>query len=121
MKNQHTLWYRQPADGWDQALPLGNGRMGAIIFGSVSEERLQLNEETLWAGEPIDVFPEDSAPRVVDLEHLALVVFVEDLVDDLEDDRPLEVLDRLAAHGQGLVVILVDLVADFVLGVSVVL
>lgn len=51
--NQSTnlkLWYRQPATQWVEALPLGNGRLGAMVFGGVTSERLQLNEETLWSG-----------------------------------------------------------------------
>jgi alpha-L-fucosidase 2 len=46
------LWYRQPAEKWVEALPIGNGRLGAMIFGGLARERLQLNEETLWAGQP---------------------------------------------------------------------
>jgi len=46
------LWYRQPASVWEEALPLGNGRLGAMVFGSPGQEHLQLNEETVWAGEP---------------------------------------------------------------------
>jgi alpha-L-fucosidase 2 len=49
-----TLWYRQPAREWVEALPVGNGRLGAMVFGGVAEERLQLNEDTLWAGGPYD-------------------------------------------------------------------
>jgi len=49
-----TLWYRQPAPDWNSALPIGNGRLGAMIFGGVSRERLQLNEDTIWAGGPYD-------------------------------------------------------------------
>ncbi|MFZ1072579.1 MAG: glycoside hydrolase N-terminal domain-containing protein [Verrucomicrobiia bacterium] len=49
-----TLWYRQPATNWVSALPVGNGRLGAMIFGGVERERLQLNEDTLWAGGPYD-------------------------------------------------------------------
>jgi len=49
-----TIWYRQPARQWTEALPIGNGRMGAMIFGGVSEERLALNEDTLWSGGPYD-------------------------------------------------------------------
>ena len=49
-----SLWYRHPAAKWVEALPVGNGRMGAMIFGGVDEERLQLNEDTLWAGGPYD-------------------------------------------------------------------
>jgi len=48
----HRLWYRQPAVRWEEALPLGNGRLGAMVFGRVAQERLQLNEDTLWAGAP---------------------------------------------------------------------
>ncbi len=46
------LWYATPADDWVEALPVGNGRMGAMVFGTPSRERLQLNEETVWAGQP---------------------------------------------------------------------
>src|SRR5688572_9518549 len=46
------LWYTRPAARWDEALPIGNGRLGAMVFGRVSQERLQLNEDTLWAGSP---------------------------------------------------------------------
>ncbi len=46
------LWYRQPAVEWTEALPIGNGRLGAMVFGGVAQERLQLNEDTLWAGSP---------------------------------------------------------------------
>ncbi len=49
-----SLWYRKPASVWEEALPVGNGRLGAMVFGSVTEERLQLNEETVWDGAPID-------------------------------------------------------------------
>ena len=50
------LWYRRPAAGtqWTEALPIGNGRIGAMVFGGVDQERLQLNEDTLWAGGPYD-------------------------------------------------------------------
>ncbi len=46
------LWYKQPAGNWNEALPLGNGRLGAMVFGGVAQEILQLNEETVWAGGP---------------------------------------------------------------------
>ena len=48
----NKLWYRQPAATWNEALPVGNGRLGAMVFGRVGQERLQLNEATLWAGSP---------------------------------------------------------------------
>jgi alpha-L-fucosidase 2 len=46
------LWYDQPATSWNEALPIGNGRLGAMIFGQPGKEQLQLNEETVWAGGP---------------------------------------------------------------------
>lgn len=52
--NPNTLWYRQPTAKWIEALPLGNGRLGAMVFGGATMERIQLNEDTLWAGGPYD-------------------------------------------------------------------
>lgn len=50
-----TLWYREPATKWEtEALPVGNGRLAAMVFGGVDRERIQLNEETVWDGEYID-------------------------------------------------------------------
>jgi alpha-L-fucosidase 2 len=46
------LWYEAPATTWTEALPIGNGRLGAMVFGGIARERLQINEETLWAGGP---------------------------------------------------------------------
>jgi len=46
------LFYQQPARYWTEALPVGNGRLGAMVFGGTAEERLQLNEDTLWTGKP---------------------------------------------------------------------
>ena len=51
---ENTLWYDRPAKAWLEALPIGNGRLGAMVFGGVLEERLQLNEGTLWAAGPHD-------------------------------------------------------------------
>src|SRR5436305_12020108 len=49
-----TLWYRQPAKLWVEALPVGNGRLGAMVFGGIEHERIQFNESTVWTGEPHD-------------------------------------------------------------------
>jgi alpha-L-fucosidase 2 len=46
------LWYESPAKAWEEALPVGNGRLGGMVFGKHSEERIQLNEETYWSGGP---------------------------------------------------------------------
>lgn len=50
----YKLWYKQPAQRWEEALPAGNGRLGAMVFGGDRRERLQLNEDTLWSGFPRD-------------------------------------------------------------------
>lgn len=49
---EYKLWYDRPAQVWTEALPLGNGRLGAMVFGNPAMEQLQLNEETIWAGRP---------------------------------------------------------------------
>jgi alpha-L-fucosidase 2 len=49
-----VLWYEKPATQWVEALPVGNGRLGAMVFGGTASERLQLNEDTLYAGGPYD-------------------------------------------------------------------
>jgi alpha-L-fucosidase 2 len=49
-----SLWYRRPAEQWVEALAIGNGRLGGMVFGGITRERLQLNECTLWAGGPYD-------------------------------------------------------------------
>jgi alpha-L-fucosidase 2 len=53
MENSNTrLWFAKPAESWLEAVPIGNGRLGAMIFGGVEHEKLQLNEDTLWSGTP---------------------------------------------------------------------
>ncbi|WP_078435439.1 glycoside hydrolase family 95 protein [Metabacillus halosaccharovorans] len=56
MKNTNPmrLWYKQPAQKWEEALPIGNGRLGGMVFGGIQQERIQLNEDTLWSGAPGD-------------------------------------------------------------------
>lgn len=50
--NSHILWYDKPATMWTEALPIGNSRLGAMVYGTPAADRLQLNEETIWAGRP---------------------------------------------------------------------
>lgn len=52
-QSSQKLWYAKPAERWVEALPLGNGRIGAMVFGGVNEELIQLNESTLWSGGPL--------------------------------------------------------------------
>ena len=52
---QYRLWYNRPAQTWTQALPVGNGVIGGMVFGTPAVEHIQLNEETIWAGQPNNV------------------------------------------------------------------
>lgn len=55
------MMFKQPASQWVEALPLGNGRLGAMVYGGVDEELISLNEETLWSGRPVDLNPNPDA------------------------------------------------------------
>lgn len=50
--NAQTLWYDRPANHWVEALPLGNGRLGAMVYGGIRSDTIQLNEDTFWSGSP---------------------------------------------------------------------
>ena len=50
--SDYKLWYNKPAQVWTEALPLGNGRLGAMVYGNPATEQIQLNEENIWAGSP---------------------------------------------------------------------
>ena len=67
-----SLWYRQPAREWVESLPLGNGRLGASIFGGVEEERVVLNEGTLWSGGKEDADRPDAAQYLPEIRRLLL-------------------------------------------------
>ena len=64
------LWYRQPAENWNQALPVGNGRLGAMVFGDAAKEHIQLNEETLWSGGPYDPVVKGAAAALPEIRRL---------------------------------------------------
>lgn len=65
-----SLWYRRPATVWTEALPVGNGRLGAMVFGRTVEERVQFNESTLWIGEPHDYSRPGAARHLPELRRL---------------------------------------------------
>lgn len=67
-----SLWYRQPAQEFTQALPLGNGRLGAMVYGGVNEERFVLNEATLWSGGPQDADRPAAAQYLPEIRRLLL-------------------------------------------------
>jgi len=67
---RNVLWYRAPAANWNEALPIGNGRLGAMVFGGVADERLQLNEETVWAGQKLDRINPKAAGALPEIRRL---------------------------------------------------
>jgi len=67
-----TLWYDKPASKWTESLPIGSGRLGATVFGGVDNERLQLNEDTLWAGPPV---PQDRVGAYKHIEEARKLYF----------------------------------------------
>lgn len=66
------MHYDKPAGEWVEALPIGNGRLGAMIFGGTDRELIQLNEESLWAGGPVDPNPNPESPKYLPLVRQAL-------------------------------------------------
>ncbi|MCA1745598.1 MAG: glycoside hydrolase family 95 protein, partial [Bacteroidales bacterium] len=64
------LWYNKPATIWNEALPLGNGRLGAMVYGKTENEIIQFNEETLWTGQPHDYAHEGAYEYLDELRRL---------------------------------------------------
>lgn len=69
---QTVLWFNKPAAKWTDALPIGNGRLGAMVFGGVPAERLQLNEDSLWSGAPRDWNNPDAKQHLPEVRRLVL-------------------------------------------------
>ncbi len=65
-----VLHYTHPADKWENALPVGNGRLGAMVFGKTDEERIQLNEDTLWSGGPYSTTVKGGAAALPEIRRL---------------------------------------------------
>ena len=68
--NTTTLWYEKPAETWSAAIPLGNGRLGAMLFGDPAKERVLLNEETVWTGGPYNPTNTAGAKHVAEIRKL---------------------------------------------------
>src|SRR6266446_50274 len=66
------LWYSHAATQWNEALPIGNGRLGAMVFGGAGTEHLQLNEDTVWAGERRDRNNPEGAKSLAEVKRLLL-------------------------------------------------
>jgi alpha-L-fucosidase 2 len=86
---ENILFYREPAKIWTEALPVGNGRIGGMVFGGVAEERIGLNEATLWSGGPV--------PESVNPEAASYLPALRKAA--MEEDYP--EADRLARKMQG--------------------
>jgi alpha-L-fucosidase 2 len=69
-EQSQSLWYQQPAENWTDALPVGNGRIGAMVFGRVFDERIQFNEDTLWKGHPHDYVRTGARENLADIRRL---------------------------------------------------
>lgn len=67
-----SLWYKQPATRWTEALPIGNGRLGAMVFGGIPEERFQLNHDSLWSGCPRPWNNPDARNHLAEVRELVL-------------------------------------------------
>jgi alpha-L-fucosidase 2 len=70
MNTTTCLWYAKPVDAWENALPVGNGRLGAMVFGKTDEERIALNEETLWSGGPYSQTVKGGAKALPEIQRL---------------------------------------------------
>ena len=70
MAEDSHLWYTEPARKWPDALPIGNGQFGAMVFGQVQKERWQLNEDSVWYGSPKDRNPKDALKYLPKLRKL---------------------------------------------------
>ena len=69
-RNESRLWYGNPAEAWEDALPIGNGRIGGMVFGRVKAERIALNEDTLWSGFPREPNESDALQSLKEVRRL---------------------------------------------------
>ena len=92
------LWYRQPAANWNEALPIGNGRLGAMVFGGTSAERIQINEGTIWAGEKRDRSnPEGNPQSVAEVRRLLFAGHIKE-AEALAQRTMIAVPDRMPQY-----------------------
>ncbi len=95
MAQDTRLWYRRPAASWNEALPLGNGRLGAMVFGRVAQERIGLNEETVWSGGPYageNPAAREALPRIRELLAAGDVAGATALAEETVVARPMSAM-----------------------------
>ena len=83
------MWYTKPAEKWEEALPVGNGRLGAMVFGGLEEERIQLNEDTYWSGGPYSTVVEGGYKKLPEIQQLIF------------DGKPIEAHKLFGRHLMG--------------------
>lgn len=83
------LWYTSAANEWEEALPVGNGRLGAMVFGGVDEERIQLNEDSYWTGGPYSTVVEEGHRHLPEIQKLIF------------DGKPIEAHKLFGRHLMG--------------------
>lgn len=106
-KNSYVLWYNNPAKEWTDALPVGNGRLGAMVFGGVEQERIQLNEESLWEGS----FQDTNNPKALEALPIVQKLLFEDKNDEattLAGETMLGIPHRIKSYQS-----LGDIIIDF--------
>ena len=106
-KNGFVLWYNNPAKEWTDALPVGNGRLGAMVFGGVEQERIQLNEESLWEGS----FQDTNNPKALEALPIVQQLLFEDKNDEatkLAGETMLGIPHRIKSYQS-----LGDIIIDF--------
>ncbi len=86
MKNSSTLYYTASAKAWTMALPIGNGTLGAMIYGDVKEEKLSLNHDELWTGKPKDTVREGAPESFEKARKLALECKYKEAQDEIENN-----------------------------------
>jgi alpha-L-fucosidase 2 len=93
----NVLWYRQAAANWNEALPIGNGRLGAMVFGGVGSERIQLNEDSIWAGEKRDRNNPEGARNLAEVRRLLFAGKVRE-AEQLADKTMIAVPKRMPPY-----------------------
>lgn len=102
------LWYRQPAIEWEEALPIGNGRLGGMVYGNPHLDELQLNEETIWAGEPGNNINPETGKAIAEIRRLLdarlygeAQTYADAQVKSLNDGMPYQTAGSLYAEFEG--------------------
>ena len=95
MDAETMLWYEKPAEDFDHALPVGNGRIGAMIFGGAADEVLKLNEDSIWSGGKRNRNNPDARAPALDLPHDGGSLGVEQLHADFQKGFALLVLKEV--------------------------